>query len=178
MAILKSNRNKIILILLISAITFAGWTIGMEKTYIRLLLRTTNMSLSIFNEGSRIDLEEIIGMKDHYQFKIHIVVDGRKGYYLQKIGALLQPFVIILSWQLFLFFVLNAKTAVKSFVINIGVFLIIQSVFLILLTNQYSSKHAIFISALFLSSFSIIAIVLIIKDNMYYGVFGKKQLNS
>jgi hypothetical protein len=171
MVILKSNRNKFILLLLISAITFAGWMMGMEKVYIRFLLGTTNISLSIFSEGSRIDLEETIDMKDPYHFKIHIVVDGRKGFYLQKIGTLLQSFVIILSWQLFLFFVLNVKTAVKSLVINIGIFLIIQSVFLILLTNRYSSEHAIFISALFLSSFSIIAIVLIIKDNMLYPVF-------
>lgn len=174
MAILKSNRNKIILLLLISAITFAGWMMGMEKVYTRALLETTNVSLSIFSEDTRIDLEETIGMKDPYQFKVHTVIGGRKGSYPQEIGGLLQPFIIVLSWQLFLFFVLNAKTAVKSLVINIGIFLIIQSVFLILLTNYYSSETAKYIYTLLLDSFYIVALVLIIKDNMYYGVFRKK----
>lgn len=178
MAIFKSNRNKIILILLISVTTFTGWVMGIEVVYTKVLLGTTNIGLSLFSEDTRIDLEETVGMKEPYQFKVHTVIDGRKGSYPQEIGGMLQPFVIILSWQLFLFFVLNAKTAVKSLGVNIGIFLIIQSVFLILLTNYYSSETAKYIYTLLLDSFYIVALVLIIKDNMYYGVFRNKQLNN
>lgn len=176
MKLLSSNRNKIILIIFISVLTFAAWMSGMEKVYTRVLLGTTNVGLTIFSKDTNIELEETPGRKVPYQFKVHTVIDGRKGSYPQEIGGILQPFVIILSWQIFLFFLLNYKDAFKSSLINIGIFLLIQSLYLVLLTNYYSSDTAKYLYSMLLDGFYIIALVFIIKDNMIHKIFRKKQV--
>jgi len=152
--------------------------LGAEKVYTRVLLSATNGSLNVINKGAHIELEEITGMKEHYQFKVNAVIGGRTGSYPQKIGGMLQPFVIILTWQIFLFFILTPKTALRAFLINVGLFILIQIFFLILLTNYYSSDSARYIYTMLLDSFYIVALILIIKDNMMYNIFTKKSDNS
>ncbi len=174
MAILSSSRNKIILIVLISLLTFMGWMAGGETVYAKVLVGATNFSLGIVKNDTRIELEDIDGKGGSYQFRVYTRIDGRLGNYPQETEGLMQPFVIVLSWQIFLFFVLRAKSAFQSLWVNIGIFFLVQIIFLILLTGYYDSTIQQYIYTMLLDSFYIIALILIIKDNMLYPVFRKK----
>jgi hypothetical protein len=83
----------------------------------------------------------------------------------------MEPFVIVLSWQLFLFFVTNKKTAFKLLAINTGIFMAIQVLFLYFLTGYYNSEIQKFLFDMMLDNFYIIALILVIKDNMLHPVF-------
>ncbi len=176
MSFLNSTRNKIILILIISSVIFTGWQFGLETGYARILVGVTNFSVSVFKSDTHIELEKIKNT-DSYQFKVHTKIDGRKGSYPQETGGFMQPMVIVLSWQIFLFFVLDRKTALRSMVVNIGVFLFFQVLFLAFLTGYYNSDVQQFLFDTMLDSFYIIALILVIKDNIFYSVF-KKQVDS
>ena len=174
MAILSSTRNKIILLLLISMLIFAAWQAGLEIAYAKVLVGTTNFSLGIVKKDTHIEFEEKEGTNGLYQFKVFTSIDGRKGHYPQETSSLMQPFIIVLSWQIFLFFVLKRKSAWRSLGVNIGIFLLVQMIFLILLTGYYTSTVQQYIFTMMLDSFYIIALILVIKDNMLYPVFRKK----
>ncbi len=173
MAILSSSRNKIILLILISLLTFMGWMAGAEGGYAKVLVGATNFSLGIIKNDTRIELEDLDGKGGLYQFRVYTRIDGRLGNYDQETEGLMQPFVIILSWQIFLFFVLNRKSAFQSLIVNVGMFFLVQIIFLILLTGYYDSMIQQYIYTMLLDSFYIIALILIIKDNMLYPVFRK-----
>ncbi len=174
MTILSSTGNKIILLLLISVLIFAAWQAGLEIAYAKVLVGTTNFSLSIIKKDTHIEFEKKEGTDGLYQFRVFTSIDGRKGHYPQETSSLMQPFIIILSWQIFLFFVLKRKSAWRSLGTNIGIFLLVQMIFLILLTGYYTSTVQQYIFTMMLDSFYIIALILIIKDNMLYPVFRKK----
>ncbi|MBC8321786.1 MAG: hypothetical protein H8E34_13805 [Bacteroidetes bacterium] len=171
MTIFSSIRNKIILLLLISVLIFSGWKAGLETGYIKVLVGTTNLALGISKNDNHIEFERINGL---YQFRVFIEVDGRKGNFVHEPGSMTQPLITILSWQIFLFFVLKRKSALQSLGVNIGIFLLIQIIFLILLTGYYSSTVQQYIFMMIDDSFNIITLILIIKDNMLYPVFSKK----
>ncbi len=170
MKFLRKTRNKILLIIGISILVFAGWESGLEIIYAKSLVGTSNVVLSVVKEQTHIELEKA---KKGYQFRVYTLVGGRKGHYPQEIGGLLQPFVIILSWQLFLFFVLRTRTAFASLGINIGIFLLIQVYLLYLLTGYYNSDTNKLIYSSMLDSFYVFAVILVIKDNLLFRVFGK-----
>lgn len=170
MKFLRKTRNKIILIILISILVFAAWESGLEVIYARTLVGTSNVVLSIVKDETHIELEKNY---DKYQFRVYTLVQGMKGHYPQELGGLLQPFVIVLSWQIFLFFVLRIRTAFASLGMNVGTFLLIQVFLLYLLTGYYNAETNKFIYTSMLDSFYVIAVILVIKDNLLYRVFGK-----
>lgn len=174
MAILSSTRNKIILLLLISVLIFVAWQAGLETAYAKVLVGTTNFSLGIVKKDTHIEFEKKEGKDGLYQFRVFTRIDGRKGNYPQETSSLMQPFVIVLSWQIFLFFVLKRKSAWRSLGVNIGIFLLVQMIFLFMLTGYYNSTVQKYIFTMMLDSFYIISLILIIKDNMLYPVFSKK----
>lgn len=181
MAILSSSRNKIIVLFLISVLVFVGWQYGLENTYTKILVGATNTCLGILTNDTHIELEKKSPQSNMYQFRIYTIVDGRKGNYPQDTGGILQPFVIILSWQIFLFLAIKRRDAFISLGANIGIFLIIQILFLIMLTNYYSSTVQQYLFTMMMDSFYIIALILIIKDNILYGVFkgnGKREIGE
>lgn len=173
MKIFSSTRNKVLLIIVISLLVFTAWQFGMEKVYAKILVGTTNVFLSVSKEDTFIELENDNARSDTFHYKVHTRIEGRKGSYPQETGGVMQPFVIILSWQLFLFFVLKRKQALTSFLINIGIFILIQVIFLILLTGYYNSSFQQYVYTMMLDSFYIFALILVIKDNMYYHIFRK-----
>ncbi len=174
MAILASTRNKIILLLLISVLIFAGWQAGFETAYAKVLVGATNFSLSIIKKDTHIEYKKKEGTDGLYQFVVFTRIDGRKGNYPQETSSLMQAFVFVLSWQIFLFFILKIKSAWKLLAVNIGIFILVQAIFLILLTGYYNSTVQQYIFTMMLDSFYIIALILVIKDNMLYQVFNKK----
>jgi hypothetical protein len=168
MVLVKSLLLKIIALIIISVIVYAAWLIGMEKLYTRVLVAGSNIALGMVKKDTRIELEKT---NNTYQFKVRTRIDNRKASFSQPFGSLLQPFVIILSWQLFLLIAIPFKSAARSFGVNAAVFIFLQIVFLILLTGYHSSETQKFIYILLMDSFYIIALVLVIKDNMLYPVF-------
>jgi hypothetical protein len=178
MKLLSSSGSKIVLLVLISLLIFTGWQYGGELIYTKFLVGTTNVSLGIIKTDTHIEYEKKAGSDNKYQFKVNTVIDGRKGSYPQEVGGLLQPFVIILSWQIFIFFVINRKSAIISLVTNVAVFMLVQIIFLILLTGYYTSDIQQFIFSIMLDSFYIVALILIIKDNILYSVFRKRKLED
>ncbi|NQU33868.1 MAG: hypothetical protein HQ521_11575 [Bacteroidetes bacterium] len=173
--LISSTRNKIILLLLISLVVFTGWEYGMETGYLKVLVGTTNLSVGVIKKDTKVELETTISKENPYQFKVSTIVDGRKGSYPQEIGGIVQPFVIILSWQIFLFFVLTRRSALRSLAVNFVIFLLVQVIFLIFLTGYYTSDFQKFVYDMMMDSFYIIAIILIIKDNMLYPIFRRSN---
>lgn len=167
---LTSTRLKIGALILISALVFAGWKGFLEVAYAKFLVTGTNSVLSVVKNHAHIETEKI---EDGFQFKVFTLINGKKATYPQIFGSILQPFIIVLSWQLFLFFVLKRKSALQSAAINIGIFYFIQLLFLVQLTGYYTSETQKFIFNMLMDSFYIVALVLIIKDNMLYPVFSK-----
>jgi hypothetical protein len=172
MFLIKSIRVKIITLIAISALVFIGWNGMLEVAYAKFLLTGTNSILSIVTKDSNIEVENL---PEGYQFKVNTRIEGKRANYPQTFGSILQPFIIVLSWQLFLLFVLERKLVLKSAVVNIGVFYAVQMFFLVMLSGYYTSEIQKFIFDLLIDSFYIFALVLVIKDNMLYPVFSKKE---
>jgi hypothetical protein len=174
MKILSSSRNKIIVLIIISLSIFTVWQFGLETVYTKALVDATNISLSVVKPDTRIELEKKLNT-DINQFRVYTSFDGRKGNFPQETGGFLQPFILILSWQILLFLVLDRKTALKSLGINVGIYFLTQVIFLIMLTGYFSSTIQRYLFDIMLDSFYIVALILVIKDNIFYGVFLKKQ---
>jgi len=173
MNILSTNRNKILLLILISFLIFIGWNYGVETAYAKLLVTTSNISLGIINKDANIKYEKVDKDSELYHFKVTAVINGRRGSYPQEVGGILQPLIIILSWQIFLFFVINLKLAIRSLLTNFSIYMLIQIIFLILLSGYYNSTAQQFVFSILLDSFYIIALILIIKDNILFSVFSR-----
>jgi len=170
MAIITSNWLKAVVLIIITVAIFIGWSRGIEVVYARALLVGTNMTLGIVKNNTSIELEKA---DETYQFRVRTIIDTRRASFPQAFGSLLQPFVIILSWQIFLFFALNRKSALQSLGLNLGIYYLFQVIFLILLTGYHTSEVQKFIYVMLMDSFYIIGLVLVIKDNMLYPVFRK-----
>ena len=167
--IIKSNWLKIMALIAITILIYLSWQKGGEVVYSKVLTFGANTVFGIVKPDSRIDVEQDKSGK--YEFKVYTRIDGRRGSYPQSFGSLLQPFVIVLSWQLFLFLAMEKKRALKLLGVNIGIFLLIQIIFLFFLTSYYSSAFSKFMYDMMMDSFYIIALVLVIKDNIFYQVF-------
>lgn len=174
MVILSSIRNKIILLLLISILVFLGWQFGGESLYTKILVSTSNLTLSIIKDYDHIEYKKNNGL---YQLNVFIEVDGRRGDFIHEPGSLTQPMIALLSWQIFLFFVLRRKYALKALGVNLGIFFFLQIEFLVLLTDYYSSEVKQYIFMMMDDSFNIISLILVLKDNMLYPVFRNNRKN-
>lgn len=171
MALLASNWIKILILVVITIASYTLWQHGLEVRYAKTLLVGTNTALGIVKGNTSIELEQ---SEDTYQFRVRTIIDGRRASFPQAFGGLLQPFVIILSWQIFLFIALKRNLALQSLALNFGIFYFLQVIFLMLLTGYHTSEVQKFIYVMLMDSFYIIALVLVIKDNMLYPVFRKK----
>jgi hypothetical protein len=73
-----------------------------------------------------------------------------------------------------MFLALNKKQALQSAGVNVGLFYLLQIIFLIFLTGYHTSEFQQFVYVMMVDSFYIIALVLVIKDNMLFRVFYKQ----
>ncbi|MBE0640180.1 MAG: hypothetical protein IH598_16825 [Bacteroidales bacterium] len=165
-----STPVKLMILIVLTILFYTLWIYGLEKAYTKFLLGGTNTALSIIKTDTHIELEK---ENETYQFRVRTKIDGRKASFPQKIGSLLQPTVIILAWQLFLFFVLGKRDALRSLGINLGIFYLAQILLLVFLSGFYVSEVQKFIYLMLMDSFYVIAIVLVIKDSILYPVFRK-----
>jgi len=170
---LANNKSKFVVLVLVTIAVFALWQGGMQVYHAKMLVGTTNIFLGITGSKNHVAYEM---ENEDPIFKMQIVVDGRKASFPQKIGALLQPTVMILAWQLFLFFVLDTKQALRLFLINSVSFFLIQVFFLLQLMGYYTSEFNKFMYEFLKSSFYVIALIFVIKDNLLYLVFRRNPV--
>ena len=172
MAVLSSNIFKIPVLLIITFLVYIGWQNRLEPVYARILVVGANVALSIVKTDTSVGVEK---ENNTWQFRVQTRIDGRRASFPQVFGGLLQPFVIILAWQLFLFLALTRKQALQSLWVNFGIYYLLQIIFMIFLTGYHTSGVQQFIYVMFVDSFYIIALVLILKDNMLYPAFAKSR---
>ncbi len=168
MSHLKSNKLKITTLVGITMVVFAIWQLGFEKYHAKFILTSANVLYKITGSKKFFEFEKIDGKS---YFWAHTIVEGRKAKFNQKIGSVLQPTVMILAWQLFLFLVMAWRKALRLLLVNLGAFVILQVVFLLQLMGYHTSATQRFLYEFFISSFYVIALVFIIKDQYLYQVF-------
>lgn len=172
---LNSSLKKILFLIVISLLVFTGWNFGLDAAYTKTILALTNVGLKISGSESQIDFIRDDTPQKAIQYKVNIVVNHRKGSYIHEPGSYIQPFAALLSWQIFLFFILKRKQALGSLVPNLAIFVVIQVIVLIMLTGIYTSDTQSYIFKMMVDSFNIIVLILIIKDSIVYSVFSKKN---
>lgn len=165
------RQKKIINILIVigaSGILLALWFNGFAYLYAQLLRLGANILL-LFSHDTHVGLKLVDNAPT---FIIDTIVDGRKGSYPQKADLILLPFIMILTWQILLFFNLSVKHATRSAIENIIIFYSIQLIYVLLLTAYYNAAIIKFIYDLLIDSFYIIALFLFIKDSFKYELIG------
>ncbi len=165
------TRKVLILLASVLLIT-AIWFFGAEVIYARILAFTSNVILSLVGSSSSIAVEEKGG---EYLFRVYLIIDGQQGSFPQRIQTLLLPTIIVFSWQFFVAIVSGWRQFLRSAKWNIGLFFAFQVLFLLLLTRYHISAAAAFIYDILMESFYVIAVVIVIIDNIRFPVFtGKK----
>ena len=158
------KQKKIINVLIVigaSAIMLILWFNGFAYLYAQILKLGANILL-IFSSNTHVGLKLV---ENAPTFIVNTIIDGRKGSYPQKADLILLPFIMILTWQILLFFNLPLKQAIRSAVENIVIFYVIQLIYVLLLTSYYNNAVIKFIYDLLIDSFYIIALFLIVKDS-------------
>ena len=159
---------NILIVLLASGLLLILWFNGLDWIYAQLLRIGANILL-LFSGDTSVGLKLVDKAPT---FIVETVIEGRKGSYPQKADLMLLPFIMILTWQILLFFNLPRKQATRSAIENIVAYYIIQVIYVILLTAYYKSSAVKFVYDLLIDSFYIIALFLIVKDAFKYELIG------
>ena len=165
------KQKKIINVLIVigaSAIMLVLWFNGFAYLYAQILKLGANILL-IFSSNTHVGVKLV---ENAPTFIVNTIIDGRKGSYPQKADLILLPFIMILTWQILLFFNLPLKEAIRSAIENIVIFYVIQLIYVLLLTAYYNNAFIKFIYDLLIDSFYIIALFLIVKDSFKYELIG------
>jgi len=165
------RQKKIINILIVigaSGLLLILWFNGFDWLYAQLLRFGANVLL-LFSQDTHVGVKLV---DDAPTFIVDTIINGKKGTYPQKADLILLPFIMILTWQILLFFNLPRKYAIRSAIENIVIFYIIQLIYVMLLTAYYNSSAIKFIYDLLIDSFYIIALFLIVKDAFKYELIG------
>jgi hypothetical protein len=159
---------NILIVLVASGLLLILWFNGFSWVYAQMLRFGANVLL-IFSSDTQVGLKLTDGAPT---FVVQTIIDGKKGSYPQKADLILLPFIMILTWQILLFFNLPRKYAIRSALENIIAFYLIQMIYVMLLTSYYNSGTVKFLYDLLLDSFYIIALFLIVKDAFKYQLIG------
>lgn len=165
------RQKKIINILIVivsSGLLLVLWFNGFAYLYAQLLKLGANILL-LFSHDTHVGLKMV---DNEPTFIVNTLLEGRKGSYPQKADLILLPFLMVLTWQILLFFNLSLKNATRSAIENIIIFYTIQLIYVLLLTAYYNSDTVKFIYDLLIDSFYIIALFLIVKDSFKYELIG------
>ena len=160
--------KKIALLIASILIVATLWFVGAEVIYARVMTFASNVVLSIGGSDTHLTVDREDGEDI---FRVHTEMDDQEASYPQKIQTLLYPTIIVLSWQVFVAFISGARATLRSGKWNLGLFFAFQVLFLLLLTAYYTSPVAAFIYDMMLESFYVIAVVIIIIDNIRHPVF-------
>lgn len=164
----QKKAINILIVIVTSGLLLIVWLNGLDWLYAQLLRIGVNIAL-LFSPDTRVGLK----LEDDVPtFIVYTIIDGKKGHFPQKADLIILPFIMILTWQILLFFNLKRKYAIRSAIENIVIFYIIQLVFVLLLTEYKNSTVIKFIYDLLIDSFYIIALFLIVKDSFKYELIG------
>lgn len=160
--------RKILFLLAAIALVSLLWFMGAQVLYAHLLAFLSNIFLGAFGSDASVSLEALNGQ---HLFRVSTTIDGRTGSYPQELQSLLYPAIIVLSWSLFLLFSAGFKRALRSTSWCLLPFLVIHMIFLLLLTGYYSSGVARFLYDILRESLFVIAITLVIVDQIRSSAF-------
>jgi hypothetical protein len=155
---------NILLVIGISAILLIIWINGLNWVYAKILAFVTNILLFV-SENTSLSVEDRSG---EVYFIVDTLIDGRKGSYPQKAGLIILPFVMMLTWQALLFINIHWRKALRSTIENLLIFILIQVIYLLILTGYYESDTDKFFFHLLIDSFYIFGLFLIVKDTIRY----------
>lgn len=170
--VMKKRIKKVAFLLIATLVITVLWFAGMQHVYARALTFTTNAVLSVTGSTSNIQVEK---QDDVHIFQVYKIIDDKQAKYPQKYGILLLPTVMIFAWILFVPFFRKSKAAMRSSIILLTIFMFIQVIFLLLLTSYYTSATASFFYDVMMDGFYIIALGIIIVDNLIDPVFSIHQ---
>jgi len=159
---------NILIVIIFSGLLLFLWFNGLDFVYAQTLKVGANILL-VFSGDTHVGVKTI---ENAPAFIVETVINGKKGTYPQKADLILLPLVMILTWQILLFFNLTRKQATRSALENIIAFYIIHLIYVLLLTAYYKSSAVKFIYDLLMDSFYIIALFLIVKDAFKYELIG------
>lgn len=171
----KDLIKKLAILVAASLLMALLWFSGLEKIYARVLVFSTNTVMGIAGSDTEISVEQQNGT---FYFRVTNEIQGQRGTFLQKFGSLLIPVVMIFAWQIFTAFYLKRNKALKSFGVNFGIFFAFQILFLLLLTGFHTSSASRYIYEMFLDSFYIVALAIILIDNFRNPIFLKFLLKE
>ena len=165
--------KKIALLLVCTMVMVALWLGGLESLYGRMLTLPANVVLGVAGQDARISVEK---ENDAYQFRVERLIEGRQAAYPQRFQTILYPTIMVLAWQVFLAFALGFRSSLRVGKISLGVFVAIQVVFLLLLYGYHTASLARFFYDLLRESFFVLALAVIIIDNLRHPhIFTKPQ---
>ncbi len=164
--------KKIVILLICALAVTSLWFIGLEILYARLMAFASSLVMAIGGSEAHIVVEQENG---EGLFRVHTIMDGNKASYPQRIQTLLYPTIIILGWQIFTAFMRSWRQLLRSAGLNLGVFFSIQVIFLLLLSIYHTSGTGRFFYDLLMESFYVIAVAIIIIDNIRFPVFVPEQ---
>ena len=157
---------NVIIVLVTSAILVAIWFNGLDWLYAKILSIGANIFL-VFSSDTSISLKMEGGSPI---FIVSTIIGGKHGSFPQKADLILLPIIMILTWQVLLFFNIERNKATRSTIENLLAFYFLQVFYLLLLTGYYSSSTVKFIYDLLIDSFYIFVLFLIVKDTFKYGL--------
>lgn len=160
--------RKVAILLACALLVTALWFNGLEVLYARLMAFASNLVMAIGGSETRIFVEQQNGEE---LFRVHTVMDGNQVNYPQRLQTLLYPTIIILAWQLFTVFMRNLQQLLSSAGLSMGVFFTLQVIFLLLLSIYHTSDVGSFLYDLLMESFYVIALAIVIIDNIRFPVF-------
>ncbi|MBW6460610.1 MAG: hypothetical protein K0B08_08560 [Bacteroidales bacterium] len=162
---------NILIVVVASMLLLILWFRGLDLFYAQTLKLGANIAL-LFSSDTSVAVKVVEGTP---AFIVETVVGGRKGSYPQKANLILLPVIMILTWQILLFFNLPFRQAFRTAWQNILIFYIIQVIYVVLLSSYYNSSTVKYIYDLLMDSFYIIALFLIVKDAFRYDLFRRAK---
>lgn len=153
---------NILLVIGISILWLILWMNGLNWVYAKIITGISNIFLS---GSSGIGLEK---ESDKIYFIVRAVIGGKRGSFPQEANLIILPMVMMLTWQALLFLNIPWRKALRSSLENLGIFILIQVIYLFILTGYYTSDTDKFFFHLLLDSFYIFGLFLIVKDAVRY----------
>ncbi len=165
---MRQPIKKFILLLAATLVVTLLWFAGLQHVYARVLAFSTNTVLSAAGRASNIQVDR---QDDARFFHVNTFIDGNRAEYPQKYTTILLPTVMMLVWIGITPFFRKRPAAIRS---SLSVFLVLlftQVIFLLLLTAYHTSATAHFFYNVMRDGFYIIALGVIIIDNLVDPVF-------
>lgn len=161
--------KNLIIVLFAALILFILWTFGLEKVYGYLIFYITYLPALLIPETNL----DIITHSEHPIYVVKSFINNKEYSWSLSGELFLLPIVLLVSWQIFLFFVLPRKKALKIARNNIIVLIVAQSFYLLLLALYWKSSLARVIHDMLNNNLIIITVFLILKDNIKNRLFEK-----